>query len=178
MDKQIQGIYIVYIEKALLNYFLQQNTEEIKMSSSTLFTVLGMNNKYYSDSNTRNKLVDKDKRFDTWETDNFFFRSYSIMKTILTRAFKNMQDRSEIKVNEEYMIGVQKNNTTEVDWHTADPIEQSLILTIENEVRTEMGYSSKSQIYWHNKGKSFHDKVYEKIRKKYGKKARKIMSRS
>lgn len=168
MDKQIQGIYIVYIEKALLNYFLQQNTEEIKMSSSTLFTVLGMNNKYYSDSNTRNKLVDKDKRFDTWETDNFFFRSYSIMKTILTRAFKNMQDRSEIKVNEEYMIGIQKNNSTEVDWHTADPIEQSLILTIENEVRTEMGYSSKSQIYWHNKGKSFHDKVYEKIREKYG----------
>ena len=160
-----KNIYMKHIESLLLDYISKYPKDIvcIDISYSGLFTLLGMNNDYYRNIRKYiNVLTENDCRITHWEIENFIIRSYSIMKTIVNRTLKKLEDKSLIRASDEVMIFDGKQS------HMASNEEISKILTVESDVREGMGYKDKSDLFLRSKIDIFYDKVKNILKEKYG----------
>lgn len=166
LDKRKGKKYITYVETILLKYFLISSTDEIHVTYRQLFELLGLNNNNYYNQEERNKLY-KSKSFSRFETNNFFIRSYSLMKRIVDSSLKSLSNRSKIWYTNNVII-VYPNNSLNDKIHVADSNEIQMILDIENLVLKEMKLNDKTQVFLKGKSSDFYDEVKSIIFDKYG----------
>lgn len=168
------SIYTNYIEAILLYYLAQSDKDINYYSQYNLITMLGMANQDYRRLGIKD-LNKEDIQVKQWELDEFNRRSWYKLSRIIETSLKNLENRSLIKADTEYVI------VTNLDEHyVADEDEVKTILEAERYIMLKNNYYNKALIALTGKNKEFYSKVNDYLLKehnwKYYYKRRKIIS--
>lgn len=161
-DNRTQGKYITYIETVLLNYLLQQNFFTVDITFRGLLEQLGMVNYNYYNYDYRKEVQEDDGPITSYETNNFFIRSYSLMRKTIDSALNSLTKRNKIRYYK--CIAIITNN---YEKHRANDKEIQNIMKVEEKVMYDMKVSDKGELFWKGLSKAYYKKVKAILKTKY-----------
>lgn len=168
-DKRKDGnnsIYVDYIMYLLMIYFSKQKGYTATFYKTSLYKILGITNRNYSENlpnNEKRKIINKYDDINKYDIDDFFSRTPPKLEKILFTALNNLKRRCLLDYFREYTIlePVNKNGLTEYTSRTATKPEVKEILDIRHSVLEEMGLKTMWQVRAQNKLDEFYSMVNE-----------------
>ena len=87
------SIYKKYLKTLLLNNLLLDQTIEKNFSYADFWIEMGMCNRYYTDKDTQQKIIEnKQNMIDEDQMEDFFKRTWSIMRNITDSVLESLQN--------------------------------------------------------------------------------------
>lgn len=160
-NRSKNNIYIDTIETLLIFLLNSREKEDIFISKTKLYKILGMFNNDFEDLCYGNLgEIANDLVVDYLTVKSFKMSSKSEANKIINRALKSMKKRRAIEF-EEGRILVEKNGVKRF----ATVQELNIIKSIENEAMKKLGCSSYSQIEFKNLTNKYYDEIEKDLLK-------------
>lgn len=140
--------YIDQIQDILTYYIYEENkkNDRVILSMSKLINVLGLCNNTYSVANYKKRELAELLHIDLIPIYYFFNTSRAEFKGIITRALKNLENKSVLTANKTFVLGRIDRHKKTVVTRPVTRDEYKLILDTENEVLEYMK-TTKKQLF-------------------------------
>lgn len=156
-------VYKNYLKIILLNSLLLSDDFEKNYTYSEFWTNMGMCNHYYTDAKKKSELLENNVLVNEDQMDDFFRRTWSIMKGITDSVLESLQAEGMLEYTKGKMIQKKQNSPAVA----ATKKERQIIGSVETRVMHQMGYKNKKDLFLAHKLKEFREKVKGILRKKY-----------
>lgn len=171
------SVYLLYIELILLKYLSSTFSKEVNFSQGKLWQLLGMvNDKYNKIKPTELKEVHES--ITDYEISNFYLRANQKLSVILSRALRNLSDRSLISATPETIICQDEGDDSQ-SFFVANDDEVAAILKVKRQVLDQFGFERESTVIFSKKRKEYYESVnsilFDRFGWKYFYKAYKII---
>ena len=171
-----EGKYNKYIEPLLMEYLsFYCKSHEVVITKRELYTILGMVNENYIQLSYNNSCsLIQEAICPTIDVksvyiNNFHQRVEDKLSRTLYNTLDSMQKRNLIRYHKQFIISIPNSDDSGgFEVVTVTPYQEQCILTMQQSVLDEFGYTNISQVALAYKTKEFYRRVNECLREVYG----------
>ena len=166
LDGRSEGnhnLYKLYLKTILLSIFLESDVFDRNYTYMQFWKEMGMCNLYYSDKEARKKLLKADTTITEDQMDEFFSRSWSIMKSITDSVLDSLQNEGMLEYGKSKMIVEHPNTPARL----ATKEERHIIGSAETRAMHRLGFKNKKDMFLHRKTKECHKIALKILHEEY-----------